>query len=52
MSEAYDKFTHIVVALASPVAGVGAVYTVGTLQECRLWQLAQGMRACTKIIPF
>lgn len=27
-------------------------YTIGTRQECRMWQLANGMRATTAIVPF
>lgn len=52
---AHVPFSHIVVNDEGKIHGTviaGSAYTVGTLQECRLWQLASGMRAKTQIIPF
>jgi len=31
---------------------VGSAYMIGTLQECRLYQMQHGLRAKTQIIPF
>lgn len=47
-----ERFTHMVVALTTYCNGVGTAYMIGTKQECRLWIMANGMRASTEIIPF
>ena len=52
MKEANTPFSHMVVDHFVYANGVGIAYMVGSLQECRLWQLANGKRATTEIIPF
>lgn len=47
-----DKFTHTLVANATYCNGVGTAYMIGTLQECRLYQMQHGLRATTQIVPF
>ena len=48
------RFTHIVVSDQGKVPGVsaGSAYMVGTLQECREYQLSTGLRAKTRIELF
>ncbi len=45
-------FSHMIVSLSTYCNGVGTAYMVGSLQECRIEQLARGLRATTEIIPF
>lgn len=46
-------FSHIVVGNEGRAPGIaGTAYAVGSLQECRQWQLAHGMRANTQVIPW
>lgn len=46
-------FSHIVVSSEGRAPGVaGTAHAVGSLQECRAWQLAHGMRATTTIEPW
>jgi len=51
MPQANIPFSHMVVGLTSYANGIGTAYAIGSLQECRLWQLAHGMRATTEIVP-
>lgn len=49
-------FTHIVVQKdvnikLGSVTYSGAAYTIGTYKECAEWQLRNGMRAKTEIVP-
>lgn len=46
-------FGHIVVSEQGKIPGIaGNAHAIGSLQECRQWQLAHGMRATTQVIPF
>lgn len=47
-------FSHMVVSDDGKVPGVcaGSAHAVGSLQECRMWQLQHGMRAHTEIQPW
>jgi hypothetical protein len=47
-------FSHTVVSDEGAIKGVcaGTGYMIGSLQECRTWQLRHGMRAKTQIIPW
>lgn len=50
---AHVPFSHIVVSDEGKQYGIaGSAHAVGSLQECRQWQLAHGMRAKTQMIPF
>jgi hypothetical protein len=52
MPEANIPFSHMVVDHFVYANGVGIAHMIGTLQECRKWQLAHGKRATTTIVPF
>lgn len=49
-----DRFTHILVSDEGKIPGVsaGLAYMIGTLQECREYQLRMGLRAKTRIELF
>lgn len=51
---AHVPFSHTVVSDEGKIPGVcaGSGYMIGSLQECRVWVLANGMRAKTQIIPW
>ncbi len=41
------SYTHMVVSMNGWIG-----YMTGNLQECRIWQLASGLRATTKIVEW
>ena len=43
-------FSHMLVSKTHYCNGVGTVYMIGTLQECRIYQMKHGLRAYTIII--
>ena len=53
-----ERFTHMLVSANSEqvrlgrVVYAGVAYMIGTLQECRVYQMQHGLRATTEIIPF
>ena len=47
-----ERFTHVLVSIATYCNGVGTAYMIGTMQECRVYQMLHGLRAVTKIVPF
>ena len=53
-----ERFTHMLVSADTKQVAMGRVvyagvaYMIGTLQECRVYQLQHGLRATTQIIPF
>ena len=47
-----ERFTHMLVANTTYCNGVGTAYMIGTLQECRVYQMQHGLRATTEIVPF
>ena len=49
---ANEAFTHCVVDNFVYANGVGILHMIGSLQECRKWILAKGMRATTQIQLF
>ena len=50
---AHVPFSHMVVSDKGKAPGIaGSAHAIGSLQECRTWQLAHGMRANTQIVPW
>ena len=51
--DAHVPFSHHVVSDEGKCPGIaGSTHFLGSLQECRLWQLAHGLRASTQVIPW
>jgi len=49
-----NSFTHMLVSSEGAFGSVvvGTAYMIGTMQECRVYQMLHGLRAKTQIIPF
>jgi hypothetical protein len=45
-------FSHMLVSKTQYCNGIGTAYMIGTLHECRIYQMKHGLRATTEIVDF